>query len=190
MHSDNSGHTFSNGLHIMHSLPFRNFVWPCKFVYCRVKPVPTFPDYFSFAWWNIPLWARTSSLSRVQGHTQTHDTWWTPLWEWSFRRRDLYLTTHNTHKTDIQSSSPPAGFKPAIPASERPQTHALGHAATGIGVQILRCRKLYLQYRPTYIYCITYWQTPGLRLLSARYQTTRRGLLLWWRFGWSKCFDF
>ena len=28
----------------------------------------------------------------------------------------------------------PAGFKPAIPASERPQTHVLDHAATGIGV--------------------------------------------------------
>ena len=28
---------------------------------------------------------------------------------------------------------PPAGFEPAIPASERPHTHALGRAATGIG---------------------------------------------------------
>jgi hypothetical protein len=28
---------------------------------------------------------------------------------------------------------PPAGFEPAIPASERPQTHALDSAATGIG---------------------------------------------------------
>ena len=27
----------------------------------------------------------------------------------------------------------PAGFEPAIPASERPQTHALDRAATGIG---------------------------------------------------------
>ena len=29
---------------------------------------------------------------------------------------------------------PPAGFEPAVPASERPQTHALDRAATGIGV--------------------------------------------------------
>jgi hypothetical protein len=29
---------------------------------------------------------------------------------------------------------PPAGFKPTIPASERPQTHALDRAATGIGI--------------------------------------------------------
>jgi len=28
---------------------------------------------------------------------------------------------------------PPAGFEPAIPASEGPQTHALEHAAIGIG---------------------------------------------------------
>jgi hypothetical protein len=27
---------------------------------------------------------------------------------------------------------PPAGFEPAIPASERPQTHAFDRAATGI----------------------------------------------------------
>jgi hypothetical protein len=45
----------------------------------------------------------------------------TPLDEWSVRRRDLYLTTHNTHKT--QTSMSPAGFEPTIPASERSQTH-------------------------------------------------------------------
>jgi len=38
------------------------------------------------------------------------------------------MTTHNTHKqTDIM---PPAGFEPAIPASERPQTQAFDRAAT------------------------------------------------------------
>jgi hypothetical protein len=57
----------------------------------------------------------------------------TPLDEGSARRRDLYLTTHNTHKR--QTSMPPAGFEPTIPASERPQTQALDCAATGIGVQ-------------------------------------------------------
>jgi hypothetical protein len=36
---------------------------------------------------------------------------------------DLYLTTHNTHKR--QTSMPPAGLEPAIPASEWPQTHAM-----------------------------------------------------------------
>ena len=31
---------------------------------------------------------------------------------------------------------PPAGFEPAIPASERPQTHALDRVATGIGSRL------------------------------------------------------
>jgi hypothetical protein len=47
----------------------------------------------------------------------------TPLDEWSARRRDLDLTTQNTHK--IQPSMPPARFEPSIQAGERPQTHAL-----------------------------------------------------------------
>ena len=32
---------------------------------------------------------------------------------------------------------PPAGFEPVIPASERPQSHALDRAATGIGTNII-----------------------------------------------------
>jgi hypothetical protein len=76
-----------------------------------------------------PYWARTSSLSRLHDHTHT-TLGSTPLDEWSARRRDLYLTTHNTHKR--QTSMPLAGFKPAIPESERPQTHALDGTATGI----------------------------------------------------------
>jgi hypothetical protein len=55
----------------------------------------------------------------------------TPLDERSTRRRDFYLTTHNTHKR--QTSTPPAGFDPAILAGERPQTHALNRPASGIG---------------------------------------------------------
>jgi hypothetical protein len=47
------------------------------------------------------------------------------------RCTDLYMTTHNTHKK--QTSMSPTGFEPTIPASMRPQTYALDHAATGIG---------------------------------------------------------
>jgi hypothetical protein len=55
----------------------------------------------------------------------------TSLDEWSARRRDLYLTAAlNSHKR--QTSMPPEGFESAIRASERPQTNALDHAATGI----------------------------------------------------------
>ena len=49
----------------------------------------------------------------------------------SARHRDLYLTTHNTHKSQI--SIPHAGFEPTIPESQRPQTHSLDGAATGLG---------------------------------------------------------
>ena len=55
-----------------------------------------------------------SDTSRSVGFPWTGDL---PL------RRDLYLTTHNTHKR--QSSMTPEGFEPAIPASKRLQTHAL-----------------------------------------------------------------
>jgi hypothetical protein len=56
----------------------------------------------------------------------------TPLEEWSARRREPSLTTHNNHKR--QTSMRLAGFELIIPASERPPTHALDHTATGIGI--------------------------------------------------------
>ena len=81
--------------------------------------------------------ARFSSLSRLQIHTHTHTHTQTqttlvktPLDEWSVRRRELYLTTHNTHNR--QTTMPSAGIEPAIPLNEHPQTHALDCAATRI----------------------------------------------------------
>ena len=53
----------------------------------------------------------------------------TPLDEGSARRRDLYLTTHNTHKRQI--SMHPAGFEPTFSVSKQPQTHYIDRAATG-----------------------------------------------------------
>jgi hypothetical protein len=95
-------------------------------------------QYFVFQWHNSPQWAKASSLSGLQDHTQTHHTLSrTPLDEWSARRRDLYLTIHNTDKR--QTSMPPAGFKPTIPASEQSQTHALDRTATGISMK-MQCR--------------------------------------------------
>jgi len=44
----------------------------------------------------------------------------TPLDQWSARRRNLYLTTHNKRKR--QTSMPPAGLEPAIPESGRRPT--------------------------------------------------------------------
>ena len=45
----------------------------------------------------------------------------TPLDERSARRRDLYLTTHDTHNR--QTSMPPVGFEPKMSAGERPAAH-------------------------------------------------------------------
>jgi len=44
--------------------------------------------------------------------------------------------THNTHNRQI--FMPPVGLKPAIPACERPLTHASDRAATGIGLNTAR----------------------------------------------------
>jgi hypothetical protein len=55
------------------------------------------------------------------------------LWTRDQADADLYLTTHNTHNR--QTSMPLSGFEPTIPANERPQTHALDRAATGIGCE-------------------------------------------------------
>ena len=78
-----------------------------------------------------PQWARSSSFTRFLDHTQPRNT---PLDEWSVRRRDLYMTTLNTHNR--QTSMPPVGFEPTISAVERPLTYALNRAATGIGFLI------------------------------------------------------
>src|SRR5215475_3773827 len=52
-------------------------------------------------------------------HTQRRSTVGrTPLDECSARRRDLFLTTNDTHNRQI--SMPPVGFEPTISAGERP----------------------------------------------------------------------
>ena len=74
----------------------------------------------------------TSSFLRFLDHTQRRITVGrTPLDEWSARRRDFYLTTHNTHNR--QTFMPPVGFEPTISAGERPQTYAFDRADTGSG---------------------------------------------------------
>ena len=73
-------------------------------------------------------WASSSLRFRDNKHSTLSRT---PLDEGSARGRD-YLTKLHSHKR--QTSMPLAGFKPEIPASEQPHTHALDRAATGIGV--------------------------------------------------------
>ena len=54
----------------------------------------------------------------------------TPPDDGSARRRDLFLESHNTDKRETYLHL--AEFEYAVPASERPQTHALDSAANGI----------------------------------------------------------
>jgi len=96
-----------------------------------------------------------SSFMRFLDHTQWRTTGGRiPLYEWSARRRDLYLTTHNTYNR--QTSMPPVGFKPTISAGERPQT-ALDRAATGTGNYIIITKKKKISVWNA----ATQWPLPG-----------------------------
>ena len=87
---------------------------------------------FFFWLWGLS-WTMASSFTRFLDHKQRRTAVYrTPLEEWSARRRDLYLTTHNTHNRQI--SLPPAGFEPTISVGKRPQTDALDCTVTGIGL--------------------------------------------------------
>ena len=115
------------------------------------------------------------SFLRFLDHTQRRSTVGkTPLDEWSARRKDLYLTTHNTHNR--QTSMPPVGFEPTISAGERPQTYTLDRGATGTGIlfQIRKKKNYKLDYVAFYLKTLSIakiimrqWQTDGTSLLTA-----------------------
>jgi hypothetical protein len=104
--------------------------------------------------------AQYSSFLTFLDHTQRRTTVGrTPLDEWSSRRRDLYLTTHNTHNR--QTSMPPGGIRihylsrqAAADLRLRPrghwdrQTHTLYRL-----IKILLCQDWYFF---TYLY---HWHT-------------------------------
>ena len=84
-------------------------------------------------WRDNPQKARTFSFTRFVDHTQRRATFgMTPLDEGTTRRRDLYLTTSNTHER--KRSMPPVGFEPTISAGERPLIYTLDRAPTGTGM--------------------------------------------------------
>ena len=73
-------------------------------------------------------------------HSQWHITVGrTPVYEESANHRDLYLTTHNSHKR--QTFMPAAGFELAVPATCRSQTIVLGRSAAVIGRKTAGHRK-------------------------------------------------
>ena len=117
-----------------------------KYIYCVA--------FIFFSMWYLQLSrVLASSFLRLRDHTQGHTTVGrTHLDEWSARRRDLYLTTRNTYNRQISQ----AGFEPAIPVGERPQTHALDRSATGIA-------------------CISFFTWINLRMIKFLY----RAWILW-----------
>ena len=82
--------------------------------------------YIFFLLWRCdPTRVIASSFLRFLDHTQRRTiVGMTPLDEWSARRRDLYLTKHDTHNIQI-SMPPPVGFEPTTSEGERPQTARL-----------------------------------------------------------------
>ena len=109
-----------SGLFGLQNLNSLMFVW--WFVFC-VATAPNGPGSPNFG-------ATAPSGLGFLDHAQRRSTVGrTPLYVWSARRRDFYLTTHNTHS--VQTSMPPAGLEPTISASDMPQTYPLGGAVTG-----------------------------------------------------------
>ena len=107
----------------------------------------------SYYKWHAGLTSSDVSPIKVQSQLIVYDHWnrrttvgRAPLDEWSARRRDLYLTTHNTHNR--QTSMPPVGFEPTISAGERPQTYALDRAATATGYTHTRAHACTLPTQP------------------------------------------
>ena len=97
-------------------------------VNCMTRRVVIFSflSYSDFFYTLIVIVVVTDTPRHIHRHMHTLGR--TPLNSGSAR---LYLTTHNAYKR--QTSISPAGFEPAIPASERPQTYTLELTATGIG---------------------------------------------------------
>jgi hypothetical protein len=74
-------------------------------------------------WWISRYWTMASPRSQSVGLLGTSD------------QLDADNSTCHQDTTFIRERHPrtPAGFEPILPASGRPQSHALDHAATGIG---------------------------------------------------------
>jgi hypothetical protein len=124
---------------------------------------PSGPGPPHYRWFTITLRHTTRGRTRLDG--------------WSARRWDLYLTTHDTHKR--QPSVPPAGFEPAIQASERLSTHVLDCMATRVSTTFLvllpkHYPYLWIKYQGSKAWFVT---ASSIRFLhpteSVRYKTKR-----------------
>jgi hypothetical protein len=117
--------------------------------------------------WTALLWALASSFLRLHDHTHL-DTAHSVGLLWTSDQSDAQTSTwQHTNTHNRQTSMPPVGFEPNIPASARPMAHALDRVATGIGWYLSTFRKSvdkiqvslksdknngYFTWRPTHYY--------------------------------------
>ena len=100
--------------------------------------------YFFFFWRCGPMRPMASSFLWLLDNTQRRTkVGVTALDEWSARRWDLYLTTHNAYKR--QTSVPSTRFEITISAGKRPHTYA----------PMIHTRKIFTSNT---IWAITYWR--------------------------------
>jgi hypothetical protein len=101
------------------------------FALCSFSVVNKTPLLSVFVWLSSPSGPMRNSYRGLEISLKHTTLSRTPLDEWSACHRDLHLTRNNTQYG--QTSLPPAVFEPVIQASERPKTHTLDRAATGVG---------------------------------------------------------
>ena len=69
---------------------------------CIIRSVVNCEGFLFFLWPCDPTRVMASSFTRFLDHTQRRTAvGMTPLDKWSARRRDLYLTTHDTHNKHL-----------------------------------------------------------------------------------------
>jgi hypothetical protein len=142
-----------NVWNVLCQVPYEEFYivysWNVYYYYFWNTHANSSPAMFSIAVRHMDLLLRISGkFFKAPPYSLKHLTIGrTPLDYWSAQLKNLCLTTHNTHNRQI--FMPSAGIQPTIPPSQRPQSHFLDRAATGIDnflvlrVKILSFEKLH-----------------------------------------------
>jgi len=91
-------------------------------------------DFVFFCSPSNRFWVMVSPFGASKSHVLcTPDSVWLP-WASDQLVTETCTPQHKTHTTD-RHPRPPMGFEPAIPAIERPQTHASDPVATGTNIR-------------------------------------------------------
>ena len=101
-----------------------------QYFFSFLPPPLSFLTYLFYLLFIVGVEGYSCAWLHSVAHTHTHSVGLL----WTRDRPDAETstcTTHEIHKG--QTLKPPAGFEPAIPASERTQTYALDRADTGFG---------------------------------------------------------